>query len=377
MPVSTLVNFVYCHPVGHAVEALHRVHGYRVANPDARIGVVLNAHTPVELTRFAPFVDEVYSVPVDVFDAAADHSAALAAIPTGWDHVQDDLRSKLPDQMAVFPGLNAYYEASGKHFADSALGVAGYGPVPYARGTRWTLTVPAAPRGPHPRIALLPGGSAPREMYPSVRSWRLVVEALLDRHPDAELVLVGKLRADDRTATTFTRAELDAIASAAPRVTDAVDLPLPEQLAVLRGCDVLVSPHSGFGMAALAAGTPWLVIGGNRWPEYFFNGVPFHSVLPDVARFPAYAATDPEPVEDDGPRSPSMSYARFAADLPEIVEYTSKLIAGEVAFEDAVRRQVRGMLRLRGGDASALWTLDDVHLDYLDEQPAPSTRGAG
>ncbi|QFZ18327.1 glycosyltransferase family 9 protein [Saccharothrix syringae] len=364
MPASILVNFVYCHPVGHAVEALHRVHGYRVANPDARIGVVLNAHTAVELTRLTPFVDEVYSVPVEVFEAT-DHSAALAAIPTGWDHVQDDLRSKLPDQMAFFPGLNSYYEASRAYFADSALGVAGYGPVPYARGTHWTFTMPDAPKPARTRIALLPGGSAPREMYPSVRSWRLVVTALLERHPDAELVLVGKLKADDRTATTFTRAELDEIASAAPRVVDAVDLPLLEQLAVLRGCAVLVSPHSGFGMAALAAGTPWLVIGGNQWPEYFFNGVPFHSVLPDVTRFPAYGPTDPEPVEDDGPRSPSMSRARFEADLDEIVEFTSKLIAGEVDHDDAVRRQVRGMLRLRGGDPSSLWSLDDVHLKYL------------
>ncbi|MDQ2585399.1 hypothetical protein [Saccharothrix yanglingensis] len=367
MPASILVNFVYCHPVGHAVEALHRVHGYRAANPDARLGVVLNAHTPVELTRLAPFVDEVHSVPVDVFDATADHSAALAAIPADWDHVQDDLRSKLPDQMALFPGLNAYYEASRAHFASSAPGVAGYGPVPYARGTHWTFTVPDVPRPAVPRIALLPGGSAPRALYPSVRSWRLVVAALLERHPDAEFVLFGKVRADDRTATTFTRAELDAIASAAPRVVDAVDLPLLEQLAAIRACDVLVSPHSGFGMAALAAGTPWLVIGGNRWPEYFFNGVPFHSVLPDVARFPAYALSgpDPDPVEDEGPRSPSMSYERLTADLDEIVEFTSKLIAGEVAFEDALRRQVRGMLRLRGGDPTSLWSLDDVHLDVL------------
>ncbi|GAA3865030.1 hypothetical protein GCM10022243_34090 [Saccharothrix violaceirubra] len=366
MPVSILVDFVYCHPVGHAVEALHRVHGYRVANPDARIGLVLNAHTPVELTRLAPFVDETYAVPVDVF-TPADHTAALAAIPRDWDHVQDDLRSRLPDQMALFPGLDSYYRAAREYFSDSALGVAGYGPLPYARGTQWTLDLPAPPRADHPRIALLPGGSAPRELYPSVRSWRLVVTALLDRFPDAEFVLMGKLRADDRTATTFTRAELDEIAAAAPRVTDAVDRPFLDQLAGIRACDVLVSPHSGFGMAALAAGTPWLVLSGNRWPEYFFNGVPFHSVLPDVDRFPAFtmAGPDPDPVDDDGPRSPSMSFRRIEADLPEIVEYTAKLVAGEVDYEDALRRQVQGMLRVRGGHAEALWTLDDLHLDHL------------
>jgi ADP-heptose:LPS heptosyltransferase len=367
MPSSILVNFVYCHPVGHAVEGLHRAHGYRVANPDARIGIVLNSHTPVELARLCPFVDEVYDVPVDVFDPTADHAAALARVPRGWDHVQDDVRSRLPDQAAVFPGLAAYYEASRTHLAGSAIGVAGHGNVPYARGAHWRFALPEAPPADHPRIALLPGGSAPRENYPSVRSWTTIVGALLRRHPDAEFVLLGKLRADGRTATTFTRAELDEIAAAAPRVLDAVDLPLIEQLTAVKGCDVLVSPHSGFGMAALAAGTPWLVIGGNRWPEYFYNGVPFHSVLPDVTRFPAYTTLgpDPDPVDDDGPRSPSMSFERVTADLDEIVEHASRLIAREITHDEALRTHVRGMLHLRGGDASALWSLDDVHRDFL------------
>ena len=45
-------------------------------------------------------------------------------------------------------------------------------------------------------------------------------------------------------------------------------LPVIDQLATVAACDVLVSPHSGFGMAARAVGTPWLSIAGNRWPEH-------------------------------------------------------------------------------------------------------------
>jgi hypothetical protein len=30
---SVLVNFVYCHPVGHVIEALHYCHGYYRADP--------------------------------------------------------------------------------------------------------------------------------------------------------------------------------------------------------------------------------------------------------------------------------------------------------------------------------------------------------
>jgi hypothetical protein len=84
-------------------------------------------------------------------------------------------------------------------------------------------------------------------------------------------------------------------------------------------------PHSGFGLAALAVGTPWLTLSGGRWPEYFFNGVPFHSVLPDPDRHPAFSSFGPAPVLDadedgEGPRAPSMCRARILADLDELLD---------------------------------------------------------
>jgi hypothetical protein len=126
---------------------------------------------------------------------------------------------------------------------------------------------------PGPRIAFLPAGSGPRSAYPSVRSWRLVLAALAGRWPGALFCLVGKHRRDGRT-TSFGAAELDELRGVLPSACYAVALPLTDQLAIVAGCDVLISPHSGFGMAALAVGTPWLSIAGNRWPEYYFNGVP-------------------------------------------------------------------------------------------------------
>jgi hypothetical protein len=112
-----------------------------------------------------------------------------------------------------------------------------------------------------------------------------------------------------------------------------------EQLAVVAECDVLISPHSGFAMAALAVGTPWLSIAGNKWPEFYFNGTPFYSVLPDRSRFPCYTgmAAAPPLVQDDGPRSPSMSAARIGDDLAEIVDATAKLVGGRWDYETAVR----------------------------------------
>ncbi|MEU5695326.1 hypothetical protein [Actinosynnema sp. NPDC020468] len=359
---SLLVNFVYCHPVGHAIEAVQRCYGHHLADPDLRIGLVLNAATPVELAELCPFVSEVHAVPVDVFDGGADFTAALAGIGRDWDLVVEDERASQPWQRELFPGLARYFDQARAHFRSGGVRV-GYRPG------HLRLPIPPAPRGPGARIAVLPGGSAPRSQYPSTRSWRMVLGALADRFPGAEFLFVGKLRADGRTASTYDAAEFAELAAAAPRSVSAVDRPLVEQLAEVAAADVLVSPHSGFAMAALAVGTPWLTISGNRWPEYYFPGVPFYSVLPDVTRYPSLHlfALDPEPVDDDGPRSPSMSRVRLTEDLAEIVEGAAKLVERRWDYDTAMRDHFRRMTALPSDVATHLWSVDDVHRAYLPE----------
>jgi len=357
---SLLLNFVYCHPVGHAVEALHYAHGYHVANPDLRISLALNDATPTELAGLAPFVEHTYGVPVDVFDGAAAHD--LSGLPSTWDWIVADGRSIDPGQRQIFPGLAAYHDAAQRLEARRGKGFAGYKlPPDYVPGTHLRLPVPKsdAVPGSGPRIAILPGGSAPRARYPSVRSWRLIIDALAARFPGATFCLLGKLRADGRTSTTLDRGEFAELVDAMPNAVDLVDVPLLDQLAAVAGCDVFVSPHSGFGMAALAVGTPWLTIGGNRWPEYFFNGVPFYTVLPDVTKYPCYTlmAADPAPVDDDGERAPSMSRARIEQDLDEIVDGTARLVEGRWAYDTALHDHARRMKDLVGG---YVWSIDNV-----------------
>jgi hypothetical protein len=146
-----------------------------------------------------------------------------------------------------------------------------------------------------------------------------------------------------------------------------VDRPLLDQLALVSRCDVLVSPHSGFAMAGLAVGTPWLAISGNRWPEYYFNGVPFYSVVPDLDRFPAFETLAPEsvPVEDDGPRSPSMCQRRIEQDLDEIVEGAARLVEHRWSFEEAMAHYVGAMKTLGTRNGTDLWSVDGVHRKYL------------
>lgn len=365
VPNTMLVNFVYCHPVGHAIEALHYANGYHAADPDLRISVALNDATPTELAGLCPFIERTYPITVDVFDGDAGHD--LAALPSTWDWIVSDYRGADPLQRQIFPGLAAYYDASERLEALQGRSFAGHKPPPaYRPGQHFRLPLPDAPSrfdGDGPRIAILPGGSAPRPFYPSTRSWRLIISALVHRFPDATFCLVGKLRADGRTSTTLDRAELDALLAAMPRAVEVVDAPLIDQLTTVGECDVLVSPHSGFGMAALAAGTPWLTIGGNKWPEYYFNGVPFYTVLPDFSRFPCYTlmSEDPPNVDDDGAeRSPSMSRVRIETDLDEIVDGAARLVERRWDYDTALRDHAKRMLPLLGGDPSLLWSVDNV-----------------
>ncbi|GAB3448464.1 glycosyltransferase family 9 protein [Actinophytocola sediminis] len=372
MGSAFLVNFVYCHPIGHVVEGLHYAHGYHVADPDRRISMALNTSSAHELTGYAEFVERTYPIPVDLFDTDADHTRALATLPSTWDTVVSDFRGYDPAQRSLFPGLASWFDASTGQLSGQK-GFAGFPkPVPYAPGEHLRLTLAPDPTrmpGDGPRIAILPGGSSPRAYYPSTSSWELVIAALAAQFPTATFCLVGKLHADERTATTFTRAELDRLTAAMPRALDVVDEPLVDQLAAVAACDVLVSPHTGFGMVALAVGTPWLTIGGNRWPEYFFNGVPFFTVIPDLDRFPCYnlMAEDPPMVTDTdgGERSPSMTQARIRADLDEIVDGAVRLIDRRWNYQTALHDHATRMLDALDGDRSRLWSIDNVLVDAL------------
>nr|WP_157528299.1 hypothetical protein [Kibdelosporangium sp. MJ126-NF4]CEL17976.1 hypothetical protein [Kibdelosporangium sp. MJ126-NF4]CTQ90796.1 hypothetical protein [Kibdelosporangium sp. MJ126-NF4] len=131
--------------------------------------------------------------------------------------------------------------------------------------------------------------------------------------------------------------------------------------------DVFVSPHTGFGMAAVAVGTPWLTLSGGRWFEFFFNGVPFRSIIPDTDRFPSYSTFGTLPVVDseDGPRTPSMTIERIRADLDRIVVAAGELRDGTVSYEQALGEYFPALLAACGGDAARIWSIDAVHLDYL------------
>jgi hypothetical protein len=242
--------------------------------------------------------------------------------------------------------------------------------------SRLRFELPAAARaaarrrlaGDGPWVAVMPAGSSERALYPSAASWRLILDALSEQLPGVRFALIGKLGRDRRTSTSLPAAEARELLAHGSSPVDCFDIGLAEQLAVVEACDLFVSPHTGFGMAVLAVGTPWLTISGGRWFEFDFNHVPFRSIVPDVERYPAFSQFSPATVIDDGdegPRTPSMSRDRIRRDLDAIVAAATELIGGTLTYDQSLRDYFTALLAAHDGDAGATWSIDGVHLEHL------------
>jgi len=377
-----LVNFFYAAPVGHAVEALRYCLGHHVADPTREIAVALNAASAVELAGLCPFVAESYAIDHPLLEPCTDSAARLAGLPREWDWVLDDRRRWQDLQLELFPGLRDYYAATDRHLtATRRRTIVGMNPPGYVPHQQLRLVLPEHARASAARqfaerddaeragrIALMPAGSGERSLYPSRGSWLAILDALADAFPGVQIALVGRRTRDARTATSLDAGDLAALLAHRSRPLDCVDVELVQQLAIVEACDLFLAPHTGFGLAALAVDTPWLALSGGRWFEYFFNRVPFRSILPDTARYPSFSQFDALATiddGDDGPRHPSMSRARIADDLDRIVAAAGELLDGSLTYEQSLRDYFPALLAAHGGDAAAIWSIDGVHAGYL------------
>ena len=377
-----LVNFFYAHSVGHAVEALHYCLGHYLADPSREVCVALNAATPVEIAGFCPFVSQTFAVDHPLLDSCRDSATRQSEIPRRWDWVLDDFRRRQALQLGMFPGLRDYYSTSDRLLtASRGRTVVTSNPPGYVPHQQLRLELPATARASArkrlsaysngteaSRVALMPAGSADRALYPSTSSWLLVLDALAEAFPGVGIALIGKHDRDARTTTSLDEAELAELLKHRCRPIDCFGCEFAEQLAVIEASDLFLAPHTGFGLAALAVGTPWLALSGGRWFEYFFNRVPFRSIIPDTERYPCFTQFDPAAMledGDEGARTPSMSRARVSEDLGRIVAAADELLCGSVTYERALKDYFTALVAAHAGEHSAIWSIDNVHLDYL------------
>jgi hypothetical protein len=375
---TLLVDHWYSHAVGHVIEALRRCQAYHAADPSLRISLVLNSSSPVELASCVSFVERVYPVQyTSIGTPEGDPGAALRGVPRDWDHVVRHHASVEPWHDR-FEGLRLYYAASLRHFRGRlSEGLAGQPPPGYVPHQRLRLNLPPTERehalrelGGRIAIAVMPAGSGARRLYPSLTSWLLVLDELERRIPGVAFTFVGRLRADERTSSGITRDEVAHLLDSRRHAIDAFDRPILSQLAAVEATKLFLSPHTGFGMAALAVGTPWLTLSGGDWHEYFFNGVPFHSVIPESRDYEPFVGGRTLPMlesdsDSEGPRARAVSAARIRDDLEELADASVRLVEGRVTYEDALAAYFPRLLEAYGGDRGRLWTFEGVHAAYV------------
>ena len=313
---------------------------------------------------------------------AETEAPKLSPIPRQWDWVLHDGRRYQEWQTAAFAGMARYYEAADAYFLPRlGDGPAGGHQPAYSRGHQLRFELPETARQAvagrlpgGPKVAVLPAGSGARERYPSATSWEQILRAVREE-TGATLVLIGKSTHDGRTSTVITPEEHSRIIGAVPDSVDCFDLPIIEELAVLQACDVLLSPHSGMGFTASCVDTPWAVISGGRWHEYFTNRVPFRSVLPDPDRYPCFTDSTSGPraalADEDGEglRIPSMTRTRIEADLKAIVQAVVDLAAGATSYEECMRAQAAALVPFFDSTGQ-IFSFDGDLVPYLEEAPS-------
>jgi hypothetical protein len=60
-----------------------------------------------------------------------------------------------------------------------------------------------------------------------------------------------------------------------------------------------------------------------------------------------------------------MSRERILADLDELLWATESLAEGRLGYREALRSYFERYLRLYGGDRSTIYTIDNVHSEFV------------
>lgn len=364
-----LVDWCTYPPLGHAVEGLQIAYGYHLAG-QAAVSVVLNRRSAVDLLSCCPWLSASYTAELDAFDGAFS-SSIYDAVPRAWDWVIQEYRRRDPGQVAEFPGLGRLADVADAHYeigrSDEPRFVT-EAPLRLALPP-WAMEKAAdlLPEG-RVSIAVMLAGSGPRLRYPSLESWELMLSALRSRWPEATLIAIGKSPTSDFGHTTALRNEVHLL-NRHVDVVDAYDLPLLVQLALVERSSFFFSPHTGFGFAVLAVGTPWLTLSGGPWYEYFHIGTPFYSLLPDLSRFPAFGEFSGSNVVPDqdgsGPRDASMTRQRVAETIPEMLEAARALMTNEWSYEQCLASYFPRLAATLGVGSDAIASWDGVHRRYI------------
>lgn len=360
MKKTLLVNYVYFPPIGHAIEALRYALGYHKANPNYEISLVVTKHTPYFLADLCPWIKKTYTVdlPWDTRKSRVVRGL-VSHIPRSWDHVVSDERSKTTDYCPE--PFFSYYQMSNEYFkAQEKKGYCGDKTIPYNPNEQLIFKLPKENndfakkhlQNTRFKIGLMFAGHGEPENSPSTRSWQKLVKALSQQYSDLSIYLFGKIKKSNGGTITagISKKDISHFLNEYPNCVNCFDIGLLNQLAIVEQCGVFISPHTGFAFAVLCVGTPWLAISGTEWAEYFYNNVPFYSVLPNCIKYPCYRGMLKECRGNlkNQKKVICMTEQRIENDIPEIIKGADILINKRWEFKTCMKNHLKKLKRPSG-----------------------------
>jgi len=379
MKKTLLVNYVYYPPIGHAIEALRYTLGYHKADSNYEISLVLSKHTPYFLADLCPWIKKTYTVDLPWDTKASEVSQDLMShIPQSWDYVVSDARSKTTEYCPE--SYFTYYKLADQYFAVwIEKGFCGDKTIPYKPNCQLRFKLPEKNLSfakkkiidTKVKIGIMFAGADYAEHNPSIESWQEMVDVLYKQYPDLSIYLFGRIERSDRGTVTagITKGDVESFLKRYPKSVNCFDMGLLNQLAIAKHCDVFVSPHTGFAFAVLSVGTPWLTISGTHWAEYFYNGVPFYSVLPDCGKYPCYGRMLKECLENtkQGKRVLCMTRDRLRKGLPEILKGAEILINKKWDYETCLKGHFEKLIKHQGA-SGRIYAFDSIHEQFIKRE---------
>lgn len=354
-----LINHIYCRPVGHVVEALKFAKGYKNANKNLDVYLLLNARSAWELAKACPWIKKAY--PVDAYQfrqykSYKEKASALKGIPKTWDYIVADNRA--PNYSVENEGWEIrdcysftkdYFKArKGSGFTYDSKHPE-HQPIKYKPNSKITLQLPKeaikfAEKYGHngPKITILPAGSGKPKRYPSLKAWEEIIKAFNKEFPDAKIYLTGFNKVSKKTRTrAYTQDQIENLVNKFDNVVNCCNIGLWNQLALIKNSDMLVSPHTGFSFLAQTVGTPWLAISGWWWPEYLLNDVKFYSALPKCKFYPCNPGGPCDPKINAGKSSDCMSDKAIRKRIPEIMKGAKLLMDKKFTYKKALSMHLK------------------------------------
>lgn len=367
-----LINWVYYRPVGHALEGLKVAKDYFEADKNLKISVLLNSEMPYEIGTLCPWVDKVYIADVKDLAVHGLDAKCLTKIPADWDFVVSDdrlthsLNSYSEELKTANQVILKYLQAriwNGNRFSPPCENPP---PIKYDSRMRFSPQKHAkkiTERYKHSslKICILPAGSNADRIYPETNWWIKMMESVTQVFPDVRFYMTGaKNKEGNRSESyTFSEGDIGLIMKEVENVENCFDIGILNQIALLKYCDILISPHSGFSFLASCVNTPWLAISGARWPEYFYNHIKFFNVLPVCKKYPCYTGMKTECITEMKNGNPVICMSRKELDgkIPEIIDGIKKLSDTSFNYQNSIELYKKRVLK-SGFPLENFWTFD-------------------